>query len=156
MRRAILPLICALIVPLSVGCNGSSDSSSDLSYAGVWDVQYNFIKDECALALEGIPGFVDQHTIEQSDLVITLSARSGLLDVANGQIRDDHSLLVSQSIEGDVFGIGVACTVLTTVSYEALHDDTTDTLFSQRISCADGYECETAAVGSASRQATNA
>ena len=154
-------LVLAALIPV-FGCGGDSDSPSGLpNFSGLWDIRYNFNSDECRIVLGGVPGFVDQHEITQDGGAVTLVSQSGLIGEGSGAQREDGSITAEETVEGDIFGVGVPCELYTGITYNSLSTkssdgagDTAQSIFVQTIECADGYVCESQAVGSAVRQPT--
>ncbi len=148
MQRVIL----ATLLVLSLTNCGSDDDGFDIDYNGIWDVRYNFSADECQIVEAGVLGFVDQHVIAQTGNVIALDSTVGLGFPLNGALREDSSFLAEQQISGDLFGDGTLCSQAQSISYQQTDSDRADSQFVRRISCNDGYVCESRAVGEARRQ----
>lgn len=144
-------LLFVLLITI-IGCGGSSSSSHLPNFEGRWDVRYNFIQDECQLALSGIQGIVDQHVIEPSANGLTFTSLSGLLTEQPAAIREDTSLAAEELLEGDVFDIGLWCELRTQISYTEIEPGSAETLLVQTIACEDGFACRTEALGHAARQ----
>ena len=143
------------------GCNSSS--SFLVNYSGIWDVRYNISQDECGVVTSGLPGFVDQHIIDQANPVTralesaSFDAQSGLLTDTAAEIDENDDLFAEEVTVGDIFGDGSTCTLTARTNSEncgrdASGNDRVDALFTFEIGCNDGFACRTEAVGAAVRQ----
>ena len=140
-------LTCAALI---AGCSSNSSSQSNIeAYAGVWDVRYNLSDDGCSLVTEGILGIIDRHTINETESGVSFSAESGLVADTSVPLNEDGSFTVSSTGSGDFFGDGSTCSLVNTISYSLQEEGLAQTLFSETLSCSDGYECQSRGIGSA-------
>jgi hypothetical protein len=144
--------IIAAFIALSLAACGSGDERQNSSFTGTWDVRYNLQVNECGIVAGGVPGFVDQHSILSDGLAVQVDAVSGFLNAALGEVREDGSFACEQTIEGDIFGDGIACTQTTRISYEPISNESASSLFFLSLSCADGFQCVSSGIGEATRQ----
>ena len=149
--RTGLAVQLSLMLLLSA-CGGGGDDDDLPDYSGVWDVSYHFVSDECGLVSGGIPGFVDQHIIEQAGSAAEVSAISGLIVARHAIVREDGSLLAEETLQQDIFGTGTPCTLTSRLEYEDLRGERATTLYDFDIACEDGYRCASRAIGEAARQ----
>ena len=147
INKSLLAIFIAVLLP---GCNGSGSGFSD--YTGVWDVRYNLVLDECQVVLPNVPGFVDQHSMEELDGMIAFDSVSGFVSEVTTSRQVDDSFVASQSIAGDLFGDGSFCEITSSFEYSDPDDDTASSLFSQTITCDDGFSCRSEGIGQAGRQ----
>lgn len=143
-----------LISLICIGCNGrdSRQPSNKAAFAGAWQATYNLTLDECGLLPEGVFSFSDAFTIAFQDAELFVDAESGLFESAPATLRPDGSLSIAALLEGDLFGDGIFCSYSNSVSLLSLQHNASDALFVQRLSCADGYLCESHGVGKALRE----
>jgi len=160
------PLTAALLVLLSAtlcSCGGNSDGSSananyrGANYQGTWNARYNLPIDDCQIVLPDVPGFVDVIEILQTNSSVVVSARSGFFGSSEGSVSAEGNLSVVSVLEGDFFGNGSLCTQQNSLSFSPASDSSPDdgsatSLFEMSISCTDGFECLSRAVGTAERQ----
>ena len=151
---SVTGLLFAFVLAAMTGCgDGDNDFDALLAqYSGIWDVRYNFSEDSCAIVEPGVIGFVDRHVIDQVGSSISLESSSGFGLSFSGQVREDNSFVVEQILSGDIFGDGIACDVFQAISYEPTGPDTASSLFVRRLSCEDGYICESRGVGESRRR----
>lgn len=154
MNRRVLIGSVLIIALISSGCGGGDDdlAQTDDNYSGTWDVRYNLTVDECQLVTPGIIGLIDQHIIEEGENGVTFVSADQLVNVDNGEIREDGSLYVNQPVPSDIFGDGTPCVIDTTITYSNRTDATADTLISVKISCVGELLCTSEALGTAERQ----
>ncbi|MCB9030286.1 MAG: hypothetical protein H6619_04480 [Deltaproteobacteria bacterium] len=133
-------------------CNSSSGNMVITDYSGIWDVRYNFANDECGLVTDGIIGFVEQDTIEQSGSTASFSSLSGILSTDSATLESDGSLLAIEEFSGDLFGDGTFCVQTAQIRYQNGIDNSAESVFSFSIECDDGFACSSDALGSAERQ----
>lgn len=147
-----IKLIYALIIgSILLGCNGDgSDENTD--FGGVWDVIYNTTADSCGIVNEGDSGFTDVYTINQVGSAIELSAESELIVDGQGEIEGDDSFIAEEEVRGDIFGAGTFCEYIARTSFNNADENRAETLFTVNISCADGFSCDTRAIGEATKQ----
>lgn len=150
----IKAIFSSLVLLLLVSCNSSNNKDLASDFSGVWDVRYNFSVQECQITLDGVPGFVDQHIIEQDSEKLSFSSVSGLISPENSitQVSEDQSLVVEELLTGDIYGIGVYCEHMTMISYAAPSDEKSESLFMRTVWCEDDWSCETRGAGVAERQ----
>ncbi len=155
MRKlnALIP-VC-LILALSVfGCGSDGDDrpETDDNYDGTWDVRYNLTVDDCQLVTPGIIGLIDQNVILESESGVQFVSVDQLINVDNGEIREDGSLFVNQATPADIFGDGTPCNIDTTITYSNRFEDQAETLLSLKIICVGQVICTSEALGTATRQ----
>ena len=153
MRPNMRKTASFMMTIILAACGGSdSDSREPVDYSGVWDVRYNFVEDGCALTAMDVPGFVDQHIIQQDGAAATVDAVSGLISADDASVGEDGSLRAERSVNQDIFGDGSDCHLASRLSYENLQDDTAESLFEFSISCGGDYSCVSRGIGEAKRQ----
>ena len=150
----LLLSICAAATLILSSCDGSNGGPNAFAgeYAGVWDVRYNLSLDDCGIVEAGVFGFVDQHVIDQSGTAVTLDASSTFGVPLNGDVDAEQNFVADQNFSGDVFGDGTDCAVYQAISYDPVKDDEAESLYVRRISCNDGYVCESRALGQSTRR----
>ena len=148
-------LLCAVCTLSACGSGGSDQDELDAlaaEYGGTWDVRYNLTVDECGV-VDGVVGIADLHTITQDGNSLTLQTPNGPEEPFTGAVREDNSFLVEQLLEGDIFNVGLFCTLRQQISYQATSASTASSLYERTITCADGYLCNTHGVGESKRRA---
>lgn len=150
MIRKTLAMACLLSISACDGGGGDSTYTGD--YAGIWDVRYNLVSDSCQIVEAGLTGFVDSQSINQENLDITLDTSVGFGESLSGTLGEDNKFVAIHSINGDIYNDGIPCQVDQSISYKPTSDDRAETLFNRSILCADGFSCETSAVGEAKRR----
>ncbi len=140
----LMSFVCA-------ACNGRGSGTVVINqdYSGTWELIFNLSSDECGVLAEDSFSFSDQHIITQDTGAFLVDAESGQFTSSAAQVRDDGSLLIEENLEGDLFGDGIFCSYTNAVSYLDRRGDTADTLFLQRLNCADGFLCESRGIGQA-------
>lgn len=138
---------------LCVACNGRDSKSINTfqDYPGNWQLVVNLTLDECGVLPEDVFSFTDDVTIQEQQDRLLVDAESGFFASTPGELRQDGSLIIEDSQEGDLFGDGIFCSYSNSLSYLNLEHGSSDALFVQRLSCADGYICESHGVGKATQ-----
>ena len=147
-----------LVAAISSCGGGGGDGTASLpDYTGVWDVQYHLSTDECFIVASNVPGFVDQHILEQTGTVVDFTTLSPVMShttQVQGVVREDGTLYAADEFTKDAGG-GVVCTSKTEISYQIPVEDQAQTLFSLQIACSDGLSCVSQGIGTAVRQPGN-
>lgn len=145
-RKAGLILLAVMVLIFFCSCHGSG-SSPRKSFTGTWDVRYNIIVDDCGLLSSSIPGFTDQHYIEQEGDLVDFNSLTELVVTEDGTIREDGSLIAVRNVLQPN-----GCEYAAIVEYEDLIGDTATTLFSLQLACPGDFFCESNGIGQAVRQ----
>ncbi len=149
MLRTGLTLLLLSTLSLA-GCGSSgSDTATTRSFNGLWEVFYNIVVDDCGLLEQDEISFEDEHQITENANTIMLDTTQLLSASYEGALRSEDSFTASSSIDGDIFGVGINCTLTEDVAYNDLKDDTASTIYNVRIKCDDGTVCDSFTRGTA-------
>lgn len=151
MLHALSIAVVTPVLFLLTGCgNGSDNSDSTKSvsvYQGVWNLDYDVLRDECGLLDKGQNGFVDIQTVNQTDSQLVLTSQNLSKNEYTGEVRSDGSLEVSTSQKGDLFNDGVTCSLEEALAYNNHFENEVSSLYDLRVKCDDGLYCVTALRG---------
>lgn len=143
--RVLLSVIVALTVFTS--CNGSSSNNKveiAVSPEGVWSVRFTELVDECDVLApdeEGF-GFDSEETITQDGETFTISADELVFGSIDGGLRSSDSLIAEELVTGDIFGVGVNCSLSERLAYNDLTSESANIVYEVVIDCDDGTRCD--------------
>lgn len=143
------------------GCGGAGGAAAfiDPQYAGTFQANYAVVEDGCEILAAGEAGFSDVHTIQQQERTVTLSSSSGFVLETSAGIDGDGGFVVRERYVLEEPGFA-PCDVDSAFAYfSPVPGDGSDrrvvaaaeSLFTFRLSCLDGFVCETRALGYAER-----
>ena len=151
-QPSILQTLIVSLTILLTSCGGSSSGEFVLPlFGGEWRLSYNVVQDDCGLVSEDGIFFLDNQSIEQSDMGVTVTSEQLPLGTYTGMTRGSDSFLAEALQEGDLFGDGVFCQLSEDLAYNDLDGDTASSLYRVRIECADGFVCDSVVRGAAER-----
>lgn len=150
LKNTALTFILTLTLA-GCGSSGSGDKGTTRSFSGLWNVFFTIVVDECGLLEVDEITFEDEHEITEDGQKVTLDTLQLLSGSYEGSLRAEDSFTASSSIDGDIFGVGVNCTLTEDVAYNDLNDDTASTIYNVRIVCDDGTVCDSFTRGTAVR-----
>jgi hypothetical protein len=144
------------------GCGGGGGAAAfvDPQYAGTFHANYAVVEDGCEILAAGEAGFRDVHTIQQQDRTVTFSSSSGFVLATSAGIDSDGGFAVRERYVLEEPGFA-PCDVESAFAYfSPVLGDSSDrrvvaaaeSLFTFRLSCLDGFVCETRALGYSERE----
>lgn len=150
MRNGLTLLLSLFLLS---SCSSSSGSDEGVfAFGGLWNVAFNSVIDECGLLEEGVDSFDDRQIIQQTAELVELD--SGFLPTTeySGSTRANDSFLLESEIEGDLFGDGISCRLSEALAYNSARMSSAEVVYNIRIECADGFVCNSALRGAATRE----
>lgn len=151
-------LLLLMLIGGFCSCSGDGDDPiQPADFIGIWDARLNFSFDGCGLAVEGIQGIVDEQEIfaldpENTAAGVSFISRANLLNDDQGEFRSESEVFFEEQLAGDIYGIGIPCVLTARISYQVNEQGSADLIFSQKVTCDDGFSCATDAVGSARKK----
>lgn len=166
----VLIVTALLMAGLIAGCSSSNSNNLPTDFSGEWEASYNIVLDECGLLPEEATAFDDTHQISQNGQDITLLSDVLAPDPYTGTLRTStlqtpvnqtsevapsdepyNSFLVTSSLSGNLFGDGIDCEFTEALSYNNSTQPQATTLYTAKITCADGFTCNTTARGTTTK-----